>query len=170
MGYTHYWSQNAEVGPLRWANFTAGAKRLFALAAERGIRLAYEYDEPNRPPEITDDAIHFNGVDDEGHETAILSREPGREFCKTARKPYDVVLVAMLCYLSSVHSDIFEARSDGNSEDWRKGLALAREAWPAVQIEAPKGLREPHPEEAEYAAELRAAEDRAKSYAQEALF
>lgn len=90
--------------------------------------------------EITAERIAFNGTDegDMGHETFIFAdqrslpyegADPDRlgwAFCKTARKPYDVVVTAVLTYLAADWG--FEVSSDGDVPDWEAGVALAEEA------------------------------------------
>jgi hypothetical protein len=141
MGYTHYWNLSQELTAQHWAEFTKGVERLVKLAAHQGIRLAWEYDEPNRKPLIDADTVRFNGVDDEGHETFLINRSGGDEFCKTARRPYDIVVTAALCYLATTHREVFSAGSDGTSEEWHHGLELAHKAWPDRIIKVPVGVR-----------------------------
>ena len=45
------------------------------------------------------------------------------EFCKTNQKEYDIVVVAALARLAEVPG--MEVTSDGNSDDWDEGIALA---------------------------------------------
>ena len=69
--------------------------------------------------------IRFNGVGEDGHETFYLSPdESGWGFCKTARKPYDIVVVAILSMLDEYLGDKFEWRSDGDNEDHLTGKRL----------------------------------------------
>ena len=47
-------------------------------------------------------------------------------FCKTAQKPYDVVVVACLAVLKHRMKDLIVISSDGDSADWWLGVAMAR--------------------------------------------
>jgi len=72
-------------------------------------------DEPGRPI-INDKKIAFNGVEDEGNESFVLTKRGfDFEFCKTARKEYDAVVVEVLKAAREVNPDI-ELSSDGGPE------------------------------------------------------
>ena len=46
---------------------------------------------------VNDHMVSFNGVEDDSHETCQITKQPTKfEFCKTARKPYDKVVVEVL--------------------------------------------------------------------------
>jgi hypothetical protein len=100
-------------------------------------------------PIITDELVSFNGnaslagnadTDDLSHETFYIPRihEPqdwqtpdgqGRyfDFCKTARKPYDLAVTAALITLRYHFPDPEIAiSSDGTAEDWQQGLTFCR--------------------------------------------
>ena len=112
--------------------------------------------DPGTSPEINNDKIWFNGVGDDSHETFAIYRirQPreswqgkdrrGWDFTKTARKPYDPVVVACLCYLSTITrkddptthepimgTEVYTVSSDGDGNDFVSGLDLARKALPA---------------------------------------
>lgn len=82
--------------------------------------------------------MSFNGCEEQSHETFRLGAKPvdvdtpwnkGNEkifdFCKTARKPYDTVVVACLAALADILGDDIEVSSDGSPEDWKDGVKLA---------------------------------------------
>lgn len=141
MGYTQYLFPRADFESKHWADIMAGTQRLVEICAKRGIVLRVEYDEPEAPS-ITKRKIVFNGLGEEGHETFVLLRRPeGRQFCKTARKPYDVAVTAMLAYVTSVYPYAMVVASDGGKKDWRKGVLLAREVWPGVNIQCPQTVK-----------------------------
>ena len=76
---------------------------------------------------VTTGGITFNGFVDDAHETFSLPAKANQmsdfEFCKTAQKPYDVVVVASLARLSEVAG--ITVSSDGSAEDWEHGVKLA---------------------------------------------
>jgi len=135
MGYTHYWTAKP-VEQDDWDALVEGARRAAALSS---VKIALESDEPKIGPYFGDNTIRFNGIGEEGgHETFLIEREgSGWDFCKTARKPYDVIVVAILAYAHAVLG--WEVSSDGSSADWRSGIALAKQAWP----EEAEALRHP---------------------------
>jgi hypothetical protein len=147
MGYTHYWTQTR--------NFTTdemrdiGDKVRKIIAAAEGMKLPYTdysgYPKPPRTteipvvicggmgegdPEITSERVWFNGQGpDYDHETFGFNarRKPDDwGFCKTARKPYDVVVVACLTFLATDYG--FEVSSDGDHEELQAGVDLCCQA------------------------------------------
>ena len=128
MGYTHYWKLNRDIDDSEWEAITTIARTTVRIAQDDwGIALSEDLDF-NRIPVINDKEIRFNGYGEEGHETFIITREPTSFlFCKTARKPYDAVVVAIL-QACAVYCDAFEWRSDGNREDHDEGVKLYNEA------------------------------------------
>lgn len=126
MGYTHYWTLERTITQ---PEMTRIATDINAIVLASEIPLAYEYDEPTRPPHIDGDYIRFNGVGNDGHETFMLeSIHIGFNFCKTASKPYDVVVTASLIVLKDALGPDVEISSDGDAEDWIDGLNLAERA------------------------------------------
>jgi hypothetical protein len=141
MGYTHYWTQHRDFTPAKWRTITNDVKAIIKLAS-RTIQLADDLGEGK--PFFDAETIMFNGIGDAGHETFAIDRESrGWSFCKTAEKPYDVVVVACLCYLNSIYSS-HEITSDGYRSDWADGLRLAREALPRYndRLAVPGGVKE----------------------------
>jgi hypothetical protein len=123
MGYTHYWRNSAGFTDEQWNEAIARAKSILNFT---NIPVQWECD-TEAPPELSHEMIRFNGVDDEGHETFLVTPRQSGEFCKTARKPYDEIVVAMLTMLSEVNPE-FTWSSDGNDEDHRAGINLYRNA------------------------------------------
>jgi hypothetical protein len=124
MGYTHHWSNSKAIDDSEWDAITTAARKILRVAQDDlGIALSEEYD-VNRMPVVTETEIRFNGYADEGHETFMITREPDEySFCKTARKPYDTVVIAML-QLLGVYASGFDWRSEGDRADHAEGLAL----------------------------------------------
>lgn len=127
MGYTHYW-RNVKRGP-----FPQGF-----LRATRAV-IAQTYNLGLRDVRVTQRSVFFNG----DYETFVF--EPGEEFgfCKTAARPYDVVVVAVLAL--AAHYGLAEVSSDGEPADWQAGVALARSAGGIADVMVPDGVA--HPEE-----------------------
>lgn len=136
MGYTHYIKQPQGIEPTTFARLSKEAARVASIAWSEdlaGAGIAFEYNEPEKDPEFTAEVIRFNGKGDEGHETFMLTPEPQEfNFCKTAQKPYDLVVVAILCLLA--HRTNAEVSSDGERSDWKAGLALAQRVEPKCKM------------------------------------
>lgn len=138
MGYTHYWSQSRKFTQPEWIAIRKAAQ---AIVDETDAELCWEYDKPEKPLQIDAIAIRFNGAEDDGHETFMLTRsvpfppeyrkdEPDFQFCKTARKPYDTPVAAILMATRTIVPDAFEWSSDGWAEedDMQAAVKLANAA------------------------------------------
>lgn len=122
MGYTHYWN-HSNIDQDKWDNeFIPNVKKVIGhpdcpyLAGERG------FDDPVADSE----GVFLNGPDENGHESFIL--RPGKtdsDFCKTARKPYDSAVVAILALASAIFPG-FEWSSDGSADGHAEGLELLK--------------------------------------------
>jgi hypothetical protein len=153
MGYTHYFTQTRNFTKTAWATIVEDVGAIIAYATtEAGIKLADGDGKPGTDPAYTDNDICLNGVGEEACETFYIDRirtkswsggKLGAHFCKTARAPYDTVVTAILCYLSSVAGS-HDVGSDGSGADFLAGLDLARNALPryANQLDLPMGVME----------------------------
>jgi hypothetical protein len=131
MGYTHYWTvSKSEIDGKTWKKISDDIKVIIKNSPATLVR---EYDNINQPPLIDGKVVVFNGVGDNGHETFFISRvnDPLCSFCKTAQKPYDVAVTAILAYLDSVWPNLYSVASDGEPDEWQAGVSLAKVALPA---------------------------------------
>ena len=120
MGYTHYW-EGLDACDVEWNAFLDDVR---AILASEGDLVCFEEDEPDKPPQVDMEAVRFNGKGLAGHETFYIApRDKGPNFCKTARKPYDSVVCAVLI---AAHEQLgLEVSSDGTwSENWQPGAGL----------------------------------------------
>lgn len=146
MGYTHYWTQTRDFTPEEMGDIAGAVRKIIAEAS--GKPGVHNYDDrPPVPlvicgsdgtgePVLTKEKIAFNGQGpDLDHETFYIeaTREApyaggqlGWAFCKTAQKPYDVVVTAVLTMLATTYG--FRVSSDGDIEDWQAGIELAERA------------------------------------------
>ena len=136
MGYTHYFYTAKTINKVNWEILT-GAVEILLKDCNRDIQK--EYDDTDEP-EISEQRIRFNGIDDDGHETFMLSREYdgfqdncGKNkrdicqcfsFCKTARKPYDKYVTAVLILAKLYLGKGIKLFSDGNANEWQNGIDL----------------------------------------------
>jgi hypothetical protein len=142
MGYTHYWTQTRDFTRTEWSQIVEDFEALLKdVQHVQGIPLADGVGQPGTGPEIDSQKIWFNGAGDDSHETFCLNRvrppkeswqdRRGGDFCKTARKPYDLAVTAALCYLATVTDPgSHSVSSDGHGKDFLDGLAEARHALP----------------------------------------
>ena len=134
MGYTHYWTKRANVTPQpsRWRAFTEAAEKVLSNCAD-----CVEVDECSL------DGIFFNGIGEAAHETFDLPHSSTLtedfSFCKTAEKPYDTPVVAILLLLQHYCGDTYNISSDGNLADWQAGADLCKVL--NLPYEFPAGLQ-----------------------------
>lgn len=123
MGYTHYFTiENLE------ECFVDEVNAIVTTAQSDGIVLA-GFD-GNGEPIVTDTKIALNGSRALGqeYESFVLpTNGNGFGFCKTAHRPYDVVVTAIL--VSAIVNKIDDGiSSDGTYADWKDGIALYERA------------------------------------------
>lgn len=134
MGYTHYWTFKQ---PKR--GDAAKTEKLYQRAIKDCAKIIKTYYDANgglsgytaHTPIGTYGGILVNGKGDDAHEDFAL-REHFKQnfdafnFCKTARKPYDVVVTACLIVLKHRLGDRIQVDSDGYQHNWVDGLELAK--------------------------------------------
>jgi hypothetical protein len=138
MGYTHYF-KHKKTGKRKWAKIVEDCKKLADNLPEDVLIdgcSAYP------TPQFDSKEIYFNGTDEgfkwidhknnkypkNGHETFVLSQagSGGFAFCKTARKPYDLLVCACLLVYKHHSPKTMDLGSDGDSEDWKEAEAFVK--------------------------------------------
>lgn len=143
MGYTHYFTIK-EVPPQELQDNVLRAAKAIVDKAKTELGLAIE--------DLSDKEIYINSMVSPDHETLYIARpssdcetfyvdfnRPGFGFCKTNLKPYDAVVVAILCAMDAIMGDYVDIGSDGDTRDWQKGQALAIDALSAA-IDLPDSI------------------------------
>lgn len=124
MGYTVSWTFNRSFTNLEWQQITDATRSMFnRLKQVKGCH-------GQGRPLIDKTEIIFNGdiLKGEAHETFMLSRyDSGHQFCKTARKPYDRYVKAVLVLANLYAPDVLEVTCDGDDEEgcWDEGVRIA---------------------------------------------
>lgn len=149
MGYTHYWTfRKALKGQ---ATKTEEAYQKAVRDCQKVI-LAYSkvngglsgYSAHTKVGQYG--GINVNGSGQLSHEPFILrehfSENEGFNFCKTAQKPYDTVVVACLIILKHRLKDLIHVSSDGNEECWKAGLKLAKNITGIKSLNIPESIKE----------------------------
>lgn len=123
MGYTHYW-KHRKIPDEKWAPFLRDVKKVFNHPEVRAL-IRFE-DDSEDPPRADAEVIRFNGRDGNGYETFLLCKEErlGFAFCKTSRKPYDMVVTAILLLAHKHLSPELTISSDGSWVEWLGGREL----------------------------------------------
>lgn len=122
MGYTHYW-KSMKIGKTVWQSITTDVKKLFKNLPD-GLEIAGG--DGTGEPIVNDSDIILNGVEskDEDYETFYFSIVgTDFSFTKTARRPYDIVVQAVLIIIKH-HSNEINVSSDGEFEEWTGAVNL----------------------------------------------
>lgn len=134
MGYTHYFrNEGHKDDKENFLKVVAEAKKLYeAMPATTDTAGGYHSSDPLKlcggngdgEPVFDVNGIIFNGdaESDMDHETFAVYPKVFKDFCKTARKPYDLMVCAVLLSMKK-HLVNFNFSSDGIStvggtEDW----------------------------------------------------
>ena len=149
MGYTHYYNRPKELDKSTFALFVADAKKIVAAVEKRGIKLG-NWD-GKASPSLTNSKVSLNGVGEDAHESFIIPRvfKPSEwqkphddgnyfDFCKTARKPYDLAVASILLAFKHHFGGVVKVSSDGwyestqsheveQDQEWNDAIALYRE-------------------------------------------
>ena len=113
MGYVNYWTPE-NVHEKFSKDFIKYVKKIIS---ESGVPIKNHMGNADADPIITQKRIAFNGLDDSGHEAFVLfPRGLSRSFCKTNRKPYDIVVKAILM-LAEQCGYISNWRFDGEEDE-----------------------------------------------------
>jgi len=142
MGYTHYFTF------LDCHGNTATVERAYQNAIKDCNKIIAAYYNKNKGTELSLSGysahsnnyggINLNGKGELGHEAFNLrehfKQNLGFNFCKTARKPYDIVVTACLVVLKYHLANFIEVSSDGQNIDWIQGLNLAYESTDNIRL------------------------------------
>jgi hypothetical protein len=144
MGYTHYFPQQRSFTDQEWSELCAAAQVMIDHADKiHNVHVMGDYQEMNfdnpvdeEQPIITDDRIWLNGCGDQSHEDFVITKEKVEEFsfCKTAHKPYDLVVCLILLSAHKIAPDALKIGSDG---DWTGEWDLIRKVYTQVTGEDP---------------------------------
>lgn len=146
MGYTHYWTQTREVSDNEFKKFVSACRKLHKNLPEKTNSAGgYFLDKPlciaggdgTGKPKFSNtkdvNVVYFNGAGDElMHETFYIekNKDYGFNFCKTVRKPYDLLVVA--CLIAAWQFIDYRFSSDGFT-DYR-GEKHVKDLQPAIDF------------------------------------
>jgi len=142
MGYTHYTYRPVKNSGSAYfyGKLALDAKKLCDYANANGIRIRNGAGEGE--PEFTEshfsingDASHYVEGRDLAHETFYWAGIPEQSewrkgesdyfsFCKTAYKPYDAVVTAILIRAKTIYGDCVRISSDGDWQEWQAGREM----------------------------------------------
>lgn len=129
MGYTHYWKRPPLLSPQAFGRALADCRRILP---ELHVSLAGA--DGTGKPVYRANGITFNGVGAASYETfSIRQAEPAPDaeplvfsFCKTAHKPYDLVVQVALIVFWHHLGPQFQVSSDGAESDWDAARKLCQ--------------------------------------------
>ena len=135
MGYTHYWYIADEIGQDSWDKFLVDFRTILPNFDET---LDIQGDQKLQHDK---DMIYLNGIGELSHETfcflritqltAYTQRDDDNglifNFCKTARKPYDIAVCSALIIAKKHFGESIMISSDGDNEEWQESKALCQE-------------------------------------------
>ena len=126
MGYTHYFDVPPELPKEDFMQFAQDCVKIIKEADNAYTIEVWLEKDIDLPPELTPDVVQFNGIGEEGHETFYFPRqiEECFNFCKTAHKPYDVIVVACLYAAQRRFGHTIKLNSDGSRDDRVPGADL----------------------------------------------
>jgi hypothetical protein len=150
MGYTHYMTRPVKNAGSAYfyGKLALDAKKLCDYANANGIRIRNGLGEGE--PEFTEfhfsingDASHYVEGRDLAHETLYWAGVPTHpkhregeshyfNFCKTAMKPYDAVVTAILIRAKSIYGSCVSISSDGDWQEWQAGRDLYQQVFGEV--------------------------------------
>lgn len=115
MGYTHYWEFTSP------QKFNQDLADRISETLDRS-EISFEYD-VEKPPAVEESGtgglfVRFNGRGECGYETFWTNTSDLNNlwnFCKTARKPYDMWVCVVLLLMKDYYKDSLKVRSDGFS-------------------------------------------------------
>ena len=139
MGYTNYFKPTREVTEQEFKQFVSACRKLYKNLPEKtNMAGGYHEDDPLQiaggdgtgKPEFNKNFVCFNGLGDElNHEGFIIEIENKEwDFCKTDRKPYD--LLVMACLIAAWQFIDYRFSSDGFHD--YKGEKHIEDLQPAV--------------------------------------
>lgn len=152
MGYTHYWSfvKTKKESKKNEASYQKAIRACNKII--QGYNKAVKEQDPKHYARLsgysayTSDygGLQVNGAGDYSHEEFLMREhfnQNGSDFCKTANKPYDVVVVACLIVLKHYLGNAFNVSSDGQRPDWVDGLDLATKYTKIKTLKIPASIQ-----------------------------
>jgi len=134
MGYTHYWYRKESLDEKQFEDMVSDFQKI-----QEHLDVDIAGPMGNNHPIMLPGEIHFNGREDDSHETFSIERvfpkrsysieRDGKQFafCKTAYKPYDIAVVCILIIAKHMFDKDIKVSSDGNDMDWREGKELCQQ-------------------------------------------
>ena len=142
MAYSHYWEFKGHIAPKdledgenKFARAAELIRKAYNKVTEMGIEIADGMGEGE--PTISDSEVYFNGKGSESCETFGIQANDGEwNCCKTARRPYDLLVCVSLLAFKEAFGDDFSYKSDGITKEVYENR-VSNEYWNKIGF-APK--------------------------------
>ena len=119
MGYSHYWNIPQKIPEKEFRELQVTALQIVNTAA-MDFNIIADIEVGTHGHDLF---IVVRGINSDDHEPFFLEPSAYKfNFCKTARKPYDTIVVAILAYAEG--RKLLTWSSDGDSDDHAKGFDL----------------------------------------------
>lgn len=130
MGYTRYWHRIKEIPQPTFQAIVGDFMKVLPA-----LQVPLAGGDGTGDPCLTAEEVIFNGVGDDAHETFLFPRvyslRQGRivggldfQFCKTARKPYDLAVAAFLIIAKHHLGANLHVTSDGGPSGFAAAISL----------------------------------------------
>jgi hypothetical protein len=133
MGHTHYWKRKRDFDPELFVDAMRDCK---SICQRLEIPLGSWLGVPDEHPLFDAEQVTFNGQGDDAHETFLMQQSFGigdmdastspdkivHDFCKTAKKPYDLAVMCCLVIFKSYLGDAIVVTSDGTQAEWQPAI------------------------------------------------
>lgn len=123
MGYSHYWKKTKQVDQKVWNSYAKVCKKLKDCTENIGISIVNHTGNAGTAPIFNRNKIQFNGENINSYESFNISinDEVGEfSFCKTNRKPYDILVVC--CLIAAKLMLGYRIASDGDKDDLKEAI------------------------------------------------
>lgn len=125
MGFTRYWAVDQDLDTNLFRNAARDIRTMLKSEGAWNNVVRWECDSKKQP--LCDvRGIRFNGIGDEGHETFGFSPYAIEfDFCKTARKEYDMYVFAAMLILKYHFGPLIDLRDDGPNDTDDQAVQLS---------------------------------------------
>ncbi|KAJ5804236.1 uncharacterized protein N7518_000539 [Penicillium psychrosexuale] len=133
MGYTHYYAILGWDTPewqKAWAQLIEDVPKIIKEGRVPLSGPTEDEDEITKVVIDSEKGINLNGVGEDAYEQFILCKPGQWTFCKTAERPYDVVVTSILLRIWMLAPKNIDLSSDGEYEDWADARRLCATLWP----------------------------------------
>ena len=144
MGYTVYFEISPVLDAEKFETFSEQVRQILGEAKVLGIKIVNGMGKVNTEPIVNKELILFNGKEKDACESLFIQRVEGSSrkkndrlvfnFCKTARKPYDLIVKATLVMLKhNFPESVIQA--DGTISDFDAAIKLCEKLFGKINFE-----------------------------------